>query len=374
MQNSQGRVQYPELTEKSNNNFYSQQNYDKNEELIKKRDEMLEQNRQQIDNYQRLANEASQRKINQNMQNTQQPLYPQNNANNAQNMGGYNNVPPTTPPPTNPPVNNGFMGQNFGPNPSNINPYILELSQPNYNCPFDVIPLPSGGKTYKNKKSGVRVAYMTTADENILTSSNLLQSGEFLEILFNRKVLEPELRYRDLLPGDRNAIMIWLRATAYGEMYPVTVLDENNNPFDTEVNLNDLKMKKLGVDPDAEGLFSFQFPLCKANIKFKLLTMGDVEDIEEMVEKDKNNNIPVNSSNTYAFERMIVEVNGSRDRNVIREFANNLRLKDAKEFTKYQEKLDCGVDMTITVRTPGGGSITTFLPLSLNFFWPDIGL
>jgi hypothetical protein len=30
---------------------------------------------------------------------------------------------------------------------------------------------------------------MTTADENILTSPNLLQSGEFLEILINRKLL-----------------------------------------------------------------------------------------------------------------------------------------------------------------------------------------
>ena len=39
---------------------------------------------------------------------------------------------------------------------------------------------------------------MTTADENILTSPNLLQSGEFLEILMNRKILEPGLRYKDL--------------------------------------------------------------------------------------------------------------------------------------------------------------------------------
>jgi hypothetical protein len=114
-----------------------------------------------------------------------------------------------------------------------IDPYILELSQPNYNAPFDVIPLPSKGKLYKSKKANIKLAYMTTADENILTSPNLLKSGEFLEILINRKILEPELRYRDLLPGDRNAIMLWLRATAYGEMYPITILDEFDEPFDT---------------------------------------------------------------------------------------------------------------------------------------------
>jgi hypothetical protein len=366
-----GKIQYPDLAEKPANNFYAQDsNYDKNEDQIRQRDAALEKNRQQIENYQRMANAASQNRNNPGMPGAQQPLYPQQN---QQDMGGYNYQPPVTPPPT-PPVNNGFMGQNFGSNPSNINPYMIELSQPNYNCPFDVIPLPSGGKTYNIKKAGIRVGYMTTADENILTSPNLLESGEFLEILFNRKILESGLRYKDLLVGDRNAIMIWLRATAYGEMYPVTLLDENNVPFDTEINLNDLKMKKLEVDPDSEGLFSFFFPLCKATIKFKLLTMGDVEDIERMVEADKANNIPVNNSNTYTFERMIVEVNGSRDRNMIREFANSIRIKDAKEFSSYLDKLECGVDMTITVRTPGGGSVESFLPLNFNFFWPNSGL
>jgi len=142
---------------------------------------------------------------------------------------------------------------------------------------------------------------MTTADENILTSPNLLESGEFLEILINRKILEPELRYKDLHVGDRNAIMLWLRATAYGEMYPVTLFDENNNPFETEINLNDLKTKKLGAEPDEEGLFFYQFPLCKASVKFKLLTCGDVDIIEKMVENDKLTGNPVNNANTVSY-------------------------------------------------------------------------
>ena len=101
--------------------------------------------------------------------------------------------------------------------------YIEILSQPQMNQPYDLIPLPSEGKLYPNKKKRVKLAYLTTADENILTSPNLVESGDFLEILINRKLLEPSLRYKDLLPGDRNAIMIWLRATVYGEMYPVTI-------------------------------------------------------------------------------------------------------------------------------------------------------
>ena len=125
--------------------------------------------------------------------------------------------------------------------------YVYQLSQPQYNMSFDLIPLPSEGKIYRSKKANVKVAYLTTSDENILTSPNLLQSGEFLEILINRKLLERDLRYRDLHVGDRNAIMLWIRATGYGEMYPVTLYDENNEPFETEINLNNLKVKKLGA-------------------------------------------------------------------------------------------------------------------------------
>jgi hypothetical protein len=257
---------------------------------------------------------------------------------------------------------------------ADINPYIFEISQPNYNSPFDIIPLPSQGKTYRNKKANVRIGYMTTADENILTSPNLLQSGEFLSVLINRKILEPDLRYDDLLVGDRNAIMLWLRATGYGEMYPVTLLDENGIAFDTELNLNELKTKTLNVDPDDEGLFSYTFNLCKAHIKFKLLTCGEVDRITALIAAEKENNIIVDNTSIYMLETSIIEVNGSRDRNYIKDFVNSIRIKDGKDFNEHLESLESGIDLNITVGTPGGGSVDTFLPLNLGFFWPNLRL
>ncbi len=330
---------------------------ERTEQQMRLRDEQLKKNLELTKNFQEQTNNASNRHLVQ-----PEPVPP-----------AY--VPPAYVPPIQPPNNNNNgYGQNMGQNPSNINPYIQELSQPQFNAPFDVIPLPSEGKTYRSKRPNVKLAYMTTADENILTSPNLLQSGEFLEILINRKLLDTELRYKDLLPGDRHAIMIWLRATAYGEMYPVTLLDENNVPFDTVFNLDTLKTKKLGATPDSEGLFDFILPTSKAQIKFKLLTVGDIEIIEKMVAIDKENNIPVNNNTTYTWERTIVEVNGVRDKNFIREFSKSLRIRDAKELKQYIDKIDSGIELDITIGTPGGGSIDTFLPLNLSFFWPNIKL
>ena len=372
-QQQTGVVQDPSLAEKTAASVYAEATREKNEEQMRLRDEQLRINSENIQKYQHQANQASSRD-NQNPE-TNTGLYnPNPTTNMNQNVQGasnnYNNsyTPPT--PPSVPPVNN--YGANYGQNPSNIDPYILELSQPNYNAPFDVIPLPSKGKLYRNKKANIKVAYLTTGDENILTSPNLLQSGEFLEILINRKILEPELRYKDLLPGDRNAIMIWLRATGYGEMYPVILLDENDESFETEVNLNELKTKELLVDADENGLFTFVMPLSKAQIKFRQLTCGDVDDIDKMVERDTQNNLPVNNSSTYRFERMIVEVNGNRDRNMIKDFVNVMRIADAKAFDNYIDELESGIDLNIEVKTPGGGSVATFLPLNFKFFWPNI--
>ena len=358
MHNQQGVVQDPSLVETPPPRAltkYEQEVLEirkKSEEQMRIRDERLANNSSQTQNYQQQYEQASVKKIETNNQNNNQTMQTNNYQTSAQQ--------PITQP------------QNYGQVSSSINPYILELSQPNYNSAFDVIPLPSQGKTYKMKKPNVRVSYMTTADENILTSPNLLQSGEFLEIIMNRKILESDLRYKDLLVGDRNAIMIWLRATAYGEMYPVTLFDENDVPFDTELNLNDLKTKNLGAEPDAEGLFDFQFPSSKDVIKFKMLTCGDSDIIETKVEQDKENKVPVNNLATYTMEHLIVEANGNRDRNFIREYVNGIRIRDGKAFSEYVTSIECGIDMNITVKTPGGGSIDTFLPLNLNFFWPNI--
>jgi hypothetical protein len=278
-------------------------------------------------------------------------------------------VPPVVPPVVPPTINNELS---YNDNNPKYDPYIEAISQPQMNQPFDVIPLPSGGKLYPGKKKAVKIAYLTTADENILTSPNLVASGQFLEILINRKLLEPGLRYKDLLPGDRNAIMIWLRATGYGEMYPILMTDKDNVEFETDINLSELKSIELTVDPDSDGLYTFELPLSKSIVRFKLLTCGDIDELENIVESVSNN--VVNEEQTLILERQIVEVDGNRNKAYIREFANNMRILDAQKLREYIATIKCDIDLRISVRTPGGESIDTFLPFTPTFFWPNRGL
>jgi len=350
------------------------------EEQIRLRDEQLKRNVENTQQYQNSFNTASERTQQPYQQQPQQPQKQQVQQEQYQQQyqqQQYQQQQPQYQEPQKVPLKSESKQPITNMGPSNLimnnsDMYIQQLSQPQYNAAFDVIPLPSEGKLYKNKKSSVKVAYMTTADENILTSPNLLQSGEFLEILINRKLLEPDLRYNDLHVGDRNAIMLWLRATSYGEMYPITMYDEDGAPFESEVDLNSLKTIKLSKEPDAEGYFDFYLPIAKANIKFKLLTVGDLNQIEKLVAEDEKNEIPVNSVITYRLERQIVDINGNRDKGFIKDFIEKMRVRDSKELKDYIEKIDCGVDLSIEVKTPRGESISTFLPLNVRFFWPDL--
>lgn len=252
------------------------------------------------------------------------------------------------------------------------------LSQPQKDAPYDVIKLPSEGLLYPNHGSSLKVAYLNAMDENIITNPNLLRSGKFLEILINRKMIGTDLRYRDLHVGDRNAIMLWLRATGYGPMYKIKLGDPENNyeEFEAEVDLSKLPVKNLKQKPDENGHFVYKLPLCQKEIKFRLLNVGDVEDIEAHIEEmTKEQGPEFTDTSTYTLSKQIVAVDGSYDSETVKNFIERgMRIGDVRAFRQYVNEIESGIDMNITVGTPGGGSVATFLPLNTSFFWPDLGI
>lgn len=243
------------------------------------------------------------------------------------------------------------------------------------NVPYDVIPLPSEGKVYPHKKGSLKVAYLNAHDENILTSPNILENGEFLNILLNEKILEDGIKLEDLIVGDRNAIMIWLRATGYGEMYPIVVYDNDGNPFETEVDLSTLPYKKLPIEADSEGLFTYTLPRSKKVVKFKLLNIGEMEEIETKVLAEIDNpELEYSNGVTYRLEKMIVEVDGIRDKKAISNYIPVMPIADSRALRNYYDEIEPNVDLEIKVEAPGGSLIETFLPINPNFFWPDFEL
>jgi len=252
------------------------------------------------------------------------------------------------------------------------------LSTPQEDVPYDLLKLPSEGLLYKKGKSALKVAYLNAMDENIITNPNLLKSGKFLEILINRKILDTNIRYKDLHVGDRNAIMIWLRSTGFGPMYKIKLNDPNDDykEFEVELDLSKLGIKHLGVKPDENGHFTFKLPVAQTTIKFRLLNTGDVEDIEtHLDEMSKEMGPEFTDASTYTLLKQVVAVEDDYDSETVKNFVEQkMRLGDVRAFRKYVNEIESGIDMNITVETPGGGSLATFLPLNFSFFWPDLGI
>jgi len=240
-----------------------------------------------------------------------------------------------------------------------------------FEVPFDILPLPSKGLLYPGQKDSMKVEYMTASDENILTSPNLIKSGKVIDVLIERKVKESPVPLDDLLVGDRNAIMIWLRATGYGEMYPVKLTDPvTAEEFETEVDLNDLKTKEIGAQPDERNEFSFTLPKSKKVVKFKMLTVGVEREIVSKSEKRaKLTKSPITNLLTNRLEKQIVEVDGNRDPNYIGKYIQFMPAYDSLKFREYVDNIEPGIDMTVDVEGPSGEPFRSTLPIGLNFFW-----
>jgi len=258
---------------------------------------------------------------------------------------------------------------NPDPNPKETDYYV----EPDFGSDFDIIPLPSQGKCYKHKKGEIKVSYLTAGDENILTNPNLVKSGKFLDILFQRKIIDTAFKYEELLQGDKDAIMLWLRSTAYGSDYTIQVFDpEELEYFDVELDLNDIKTKHLGAEPDEEGLFDFTLPIKGNKIKFKMLTVGDLKQIHNYKEKiTKEKGEQYVDLVTFTLKTVIVEVDGNRDRNTINHFCEQMRIGDSKALKKYVDKIECGKNFFLTVTTPGGSQVKTYFPINHSFYWPE---
>jgi hypothetical protein len=238
-----------------------------------------------------------------------------------------------------------------------------------------------------------------------------------LKAKIKNKSIDPD----DLLEGDREAIILWLRATGYGVNYPITVTDNKTGVnFDSVVDLTQIKHKPFVLKGDGNGCFDYTLPVTKDKIKFKFLTHGDIKQIKEIedieqdnvkkerlqqivddlntfienddilskddkvklyeakrniskwVEKiDADNEMGYTHTLTNRLELSIVSINGNEDREFISQYVQNMNARDALSLRKYISDNEPGLDYTVVVERPeslGGGSMPVFLSLDEYVF------
>jgi hypothetical protein len=213
---------------------------------------------------------------------------------------------------------------------------------------------------------------LTASDENILVAPNLLQSDTVIEELLKRKILDKDFNIDELVDEDRQAILIFLRNTAFGSEYEMEMIDDKTNlPFKFELDLSVLKVKDFNLKSDENGEYSYFMKNSKKNITFKYLNNIQEKDLIKIRDNSPTTVAPVT---TKRLEMMIKSVDGMRDQMGIYQFIQNLPIKDSQEFRKYANENKPGIDLSVDVKTPSGDTVKAYVDFGVEFFRPFYGV
>lgn len=245
-----------------------------------------------------------------------------------------------------------------------------------FEVPTDYIDLPSEGIFYPNGKKTVEVKYLTAEDENILTSTDLIKSGKVLDVLLQNALIDKDITAAEMLTGDRNAVLINLRITGYGDEYETKTTCPNCSEVnENSILLSSLSNREVFDKPDSEGLFSVMLPKSKANIRFRLLNGADearLQKINETGKKTVKGRLKVATVLTERYLLQIMDVNGNRDKTYIKKFIGVMPIADSFFFREYLKDMEPGIDLNHDFECNNCGTpYRQEIPITAKLFWPN---
>lgn len=236
---------------------------------------------------------------------------------------------------------------------------------------FELVDLPSKGLLYPSTSplsSGqIKIKYPTAKEEDILTNINYIKQGTVFDKLIE-SVLVDKINIKDILVGDKNAILIAIRVLAYGSEYKIKIKD-----IPITIDLTKVSEKELNSDLiKTSGIneFYFQLPHSKVEIGFKLLTAGDEDLIEKELEGIKKIRPSESPTVSTRLKFTITNVSGKRDTKTIREFVDEILSRDSKALRTYINEITPNVELTYEYDF-GNGLEKGEVPILPEFFWPE---
>jgi hypothetical protein len=258
-------------------------------------------------------------------------------------------------------------------NPQDFQNAMSKETDPDLMMSYEIVKLPSQGLFYQNGLSEVNVEYMTSRDEDLLTTPSLIESGTVLDLLLKRKIKTKDVVVEDLLSGDRNAILLFLRTSSYGADYTVQVTDPRSGiPFTTKVDLLKLRYKEVSELPDEHGYFKVELPMRKKIATVRLLSSGDdiklfkkAEQIKEAYSQE------FSEYSTLRLKASIVAINEKTDRSYIDKFVDAMPALDAFSIRRKILDVSPDVDMAYEFMAKDGYKFFANLTLGIDFFFPS---
>lgn len=277
------------------------------------------------------------------------------------------------------------MGRNNSNRLGNNKPEQAEappVSLLDFVAPTEIVDLPSKGKHYAvghpmHKRDSLEIRFMTAKDEDILTNRSLITKGVVLDRFLQSIIIDDSVDVEELLIGDKNALLIAARATAYGAGYDATVKCRkcsvtNEMVFDlTKPTFIASRLTDtLNIAENEDGTFSTTLPMCKFNVKFRLLTNKD----ETYLAKYILDNIE-NESLSATLEQLkvvVFEIQDVNDQELIHKVLENITAADARHLKLCLEAATPNVEIKQEMKCKScDHSEEVEVPFGIDFFWPQ---
>jgi len=248
--------------------------------------------------------------------------------------------------------------------------------------PTEFVELPSGGTLYPeghplHGESTIEIKQMTAKEEDMLTSRALLKKGIALERVLQSLVCNKAIDPQTLLLGDKNALVIATRVSAYGNIYTTEVTcpacdATQQHSFDLlELEArNSNGWEDFDVVENEDCTFTTVLPRSKVEVTFKLLTGYDEERISSLNESDRKRR--QERSVTRQLEGIIVAVNGIEDAKMIRHLVENIPSVDSRHLRSVYRMAMPNIDMSQDFECEECSHEQEMeVPLTADFFWPQ---
>lgn len=246
--------------------------------------------------------------------------------------------------------------------------------------PTETVPLPSLGKYYSDgnplQSGQIELRYPTAREEDILTSKNLIQKGNVIDVFINSLIVDKSINTDDLLLGDKNAIVIASRIMAYGKDYPIEASCPSCGELNkTIVDITGLQSKQLKIDINnvIGNEFEFELPMSKHKIIFKVLTQRDDKSIDSQIKASKKAlKLQTGVEITTRLKASIISINGSTDRLEIKNLVDNMLSTDSLALRQHINSVSPDIDMKFDfICSECSHEERMNLPLGIGFFWPS---
>jgi len=252
-----------------------------------------------------------------------------------------------------------------------------------YQVPTEIVELPSRGKFYPEghplkDAETVEIKFMTTREEDLLISPSLVEKGMAIDRVIESLIVGARVDATTLISGDKNAILMSARKSAYGNEYifntPCLSCGTTN---EIKSNLDDIKIKEIIEDENCKytenGNILLTLPKSGALVELRIIGTEDERIIQETVKKRIKNNLPAEELITR-YRRMFVSVNGNEEQGFINNFiVNALGIADSRYLKKKYLDMIPDVSFEYSQNCKKCNNLLEGgVPIGADFFWPKV--